>query len=69
LTCAGFSGRTWAQIPFGGILAPLSPITIIFDGNPLQLLDGTYSGGGIPDLTPFAPEQLAHAIAQVIADM
>ena len=56
-------------IPFGGILAPLSPITTIFDGIPLQLLDGTYIAGAIPALTPFALEQLAHAIAQVIADM
>jgi hypothetical protein len=52
-----------SEIPLGGILAPLSPVTILFDGVPLQLLSGTHFGGIIPALTQFVPEQLAQAIA------
>ena len=58
----GFPLTTAAQVPFSGILAPLSPLTIDFEGIPLQLLDGTHIGGIIPALTGVLPEQLAEAI-------
>ncbi|BBZ39451.1 PE family protein [Mycobacterium conspicuum] len=52
-----------SEVPFSGILTPLTPITILFDGIPLQLLAGTHIGGIVPALTQFLPGQLAQAIA------
>jgi hypothetical protein len=62
LNLFGSDITTAAQIPFSGILAPPTPITIEFDGIPLQLLGGTFIGGLVPTLTGFLPQQIAAAI-------
>lgn len=57
-----------AQIPFGGILTPLDVTTLVSDplGSPTPLLSaplgGTPTGGLLPGLLLYAPQQLAQAI-------
>jgi hypothetical protein len=65
LDLGGLSVTTSLEIPFGGILAPLSPLTAEVFGIPLQLEAGTHIGGIIPALTQFVPEQLAQAIGDI----
>jgi hypothetical protein len=55
-----------AQIPFGGLLAPLSPLstTATLSGSPLPhnvTISGPPVGGLIPALTEYAPQLLASA--------
>jgi PE family len=69
LDLGGLSLTTSLEIPFGGLLAPLSPLTAEVFGIPLQLEAGTHIGGIIPALTQFLPEQLAQAIAPVTGDV
>ena len=65
LDLGGLSLTTSLEIPFGGLLAPLSPLTAEVFGIPLQLQAGTHIGGIIPALTQFVPEQLAQAIGDM----
>lgn len=56
-----------ASIPFGGILTPLSTVTVNVDplpGNPVVSvpMGGTPTGGILPGLLLYAPQQLAQAI-------
>jgi hypothetical protein len=65
LDLGGLSVTTSLEVPFGGLLAPLSPLTAEVFGIPLQLEAGTHIGGIIPALTQFLPEQLADAIGDM----
>lgn len=61
LDLLGFPITTPLDITLGGLIAPLSPLTVYAFGLPLQLLDGSHIGGLIPGLLN-VPLELVAAI-------